>query len=56
MQIYEIFLIIIIILFVGSVFGIRIYKRIKHKPLDECACCHNRGKKLLKEYHKKFKN
>lgn len=54
MQFYEILIIIAIVLFVLSVFGVRIYKRVIHKPLDECACCHKSSKQLLKEYRKQY--
>lgn len=49
---YEILIIIIAIAIVLSVFGVRIYKLINRKPMDECACCGNKGKKLVKYYRK----
>jgi len=53
MEWYEILLIVIAVLIVLSVFGVRIYKHINRKPVDECASCGNKGKNLVKYYHKK---
>lgn len=49
MQFYEILLIIAIISFVVFIFGRQIYKKIKNKPSDDCACCSMKGKRMLKE-------
>ena len=52
MQYYEIIIVIAIVTFVFSIFGIRIYKIIKKKPIDECECCKKSAKKLIKKYHR----
>lgn len=44
------------VLVVGGVLGTYIYRKIKHKPTGECACCHPEGKDLIKEYRKKYGN
>lgn len=44
------------VLVVGGVLGTYIYRKIKHKPTGECACCHSGGKDLIKEYRKKYGN
>ena len=49
MQFYEILLIIVIISFVVFIFGRQIYKKITHKPSDDCACCGMKSKRMLKE-------
>ena len=52
MEWYEILVIVVAVLFVLAIFGVRIIKLINHKPIDECACCGNKGKKLVKYYKK----
>lgn len=52
MTLLEIIVIILASLVVISVFGVRIYKRIHHLPLDECADCQANMKKLLKKMRK----
>lgn len=52
MTLLEIIVIILASLVVVSVFGVRIYKRIHHLPLDECADCQANMKKLLKKMRK----
>ena len=46
------------VLIVGSVFGSYIYKKVKHLPTGECACCQKDSKKkqskLLKEYYRRY--
>jgi hypothetical protein len=54
MSFYEVLFIIVIISFVVFIFGREIYRKIKKLPSGECAGCHSRSKKLLKEYHKKY--
>ena len=54
MTIYEILLIIAIISFVAIIFGREIYRKKKNLPTGECACCHLKSKRLLKNYHKKY--
>lgn len=48
---------IIVILFacvvVFSVIGNYVYRRIKHLPTGECACCHKSGTKLVKQNKKR---
>ena len=51
---WEILIIIILIGFVSLVFGIRIYKMIKHIPIDECKCSPS-GSSLRKWYNKTYK-
>ena len=48
----EILVVVLTLAFLGFVIGRYIYKRIKHLPTGECACCHKSKKQLLKEYHK----
>ena len=54
MTVFEILFIIAIIAFVVFIFGREIYRKIKHKPTGECACCHSNSKRLLKNYRKKY--
>ena len=49
MKFYEVLLIIIILCFVLFVFGKQIYKKIKHKPSGECACCAMKSKRIIKK-------
>ncbi len=58
MEPIEIIVIICSILIVGSVIGNYIYRKIKHKPTGACSYCHNgtSGARLVKAYHKKYKN
>lgn len=55
-MIMDIIVIIACILIIGGVLGNYIYKRIKHLPTGECACCASKMKKkknkLVKEYYK----
>lgn len=55
MEFWEILIIIAIVGFVAIVFGLRIYKLVTGKAVDECASCHNSSKKILKEYRKKYR-
>lgn len=55
MEAYEIILVVIIILFVVYIFGKEIYIKAKKLPSGECKYCHTSSKKLLKDYHKKYK-
>jgi hypothetical protein len=43
MQPIEIITIIFVVLVLGLIFGVAIYKRIKHIPSDDC-CCKNKRK------------
>ena len=51
---WEILILIVLLSYVSLIFGIRIYRFIKHKPLDECKCTPN-GSSLVKWYHKTYK-
>lgn len=51
----EIIVIAFTTLFVVSVIGTYVYKKVKHLPTGGCAECHSiSGKKLVKEYHKTY--
>jgi type III secretory pathway component EscR len=52
MNIWEIILIIVVSIFVLSVLGIYIYKKINNLPTGECSQCAKGSKKLLKQYRK----
>lgn len=54
MSLPEILLIIAAVVFVFLVFGREIYKKKKNLPTGECAYCHSKSKKLLKDYRKKY--
>lgn len=47
MEPIEIIVIIISLVIVGSVIGSYIYKKIKHLPTGDCACCSNKMKKAF---------
>ncbi len=51
----EITVIVLCSAVVVSVFGVRIYKKIHHMPLDECADCQANMKKLIKKMRKQRK-
>ena len=55
MQFYEILVILLVVIFLSAIIGSYIYKKIKHQPTGECACC-RRDKKnaLVRAYHKKY--
>ncbi len=55
MSIGEIVFIILIVGFVCYVFSNEIYKRVKHKPTGECACCAIKSKRVLKKIKKDLK-
>jgi len=38
--------------FLVTIFGIYVYKKIHHLPTGECACCQKRAQKMLKKYRK----
>ncbi|MCR5786898.1 MAG: hypothetical protein K6G28_04290 [Acholeplasmatales bacterium] len=48
----EVIVIIAAALFVLIIFGNRIYRIIKHKPIDTCAECHNNMKMAVKRMRK----
>ncbi|MBQ9520811.1 MAG: hypothetical protein IJR67_04960 [Acholeplasmatales bacterium] len=47
MQPIEIITIIFVVVVLGLIFGVGIYKRIKHIPSDDCACKHKRKSKEM---------
>ena len=48
----EILVLVLIAAFLLTLFSIYVYKKARHLPTGECACCQKSGKKLLKSYHK----
>jgi hypothetical protein len=48
----EVIVIILAVSFVLTIFGIKIYKIINHKPSDACEECHNNMKMALKRMKK----
>lgn len=54
----EVLLIILTIfmvsLFFGAIIGSYVYKKAHHIPTGDCAYCHAKSQKLLKEYRKKY--
>lgn len=60
MDIIGIIVIIFCVLVVGGVVVNHFYRKIKHLPTGDCACCSKKGKnqknKLLEDYHRKYKN
>ena len=55
MGLIEIIVIVICVAIVVSVFGIRIYKKIHHMPVDECADCQANMKRIVKQIRKQRK-
>ena len=51
----EIIVIVMCVAVVVSVFGIRIYKKVHHMPVDECADCQANMKKIVKQIRKQRK-
>ena len=45
-----------VILFFGAIIGSYVYKKVHHMPTGECAYCHSKSKKTLKQYHKMYAN
>ena len=48
----EVLVIVVVLSFFAAIIGAYIYKKVHHLPTGDCACCHNKVKKLLKEYRK----
>lgn len=48
----EVVVISLTVIFLLTIIGNYIKKKIKGLPTGECACCHKSTKKMLKEYHK----
>lgn len=55
MEPIEIVTIVIASLFVLLLLGRYIYKKAKHLPTGECSSCGHTKNKLLKDYHKTYK-
>ena len=51
----EIIVIVACVAIVVSVFGVRIYKKIHHMPIDECADCQANMKRMVKQMRKQRK-
>lgn len=51
----EIIVIVACVVIVVSVFGVRIYKKIHHMPVDECADCQANMKRMIKQMRKQRK-
>ena len=51
----EIIVIVACVAIVVSVFGVRIYKKIHHMPVDECADCQANMKRIVKQMRKQRK-
>ena len=49
--ILEVVVISLTVIFLLTVIGNYIRKKIKGLPTGECACCHKSKEQLLKEYH-----
>ena len=54
MSILGIIVTIVAISILLLVLGNYIYRRKKNMVVGECACCASKGKKLVKDYHKKY--
>ena len=50
----EILVVVATLIFLSTVIGVYIYKRVHHLPTGDCACCHKSKKQLLKEFYKEF--
>ena len=50
----EILVIVAIVVFFAALIASYVYKKIHHIPTGECAYCHSKSKKMLKEYHKMY--
>ena len=48
----EILVVVLTLSFLLFLLGRYIYKKKKGLPIGECACCGNKGKNLVKQYHK----
>ena len=51
----EILVIIAIMVFFTLLIANFIYRKVKHIPSEECACCQNKNNQLVKEYRKTYK-
>ena len=50
----EILVIVVIIGFFAALIGVYDYKKAHGIPTGDCAACHAKSKKMLKEYHKMY--
>ena len=50
----EIIIVVLTISFLLFIIGRHFYRKKKGLPTGECACCQNKGKTLVKNYHKKY--
>ena len=55
MGLIDIIILIVGILIVILIISYFIYKKFKKEPIGDCRCCANKGNKLVKGYHKKYK-
>ena len=53
--ILEVIVILATVIFLLTIIGNYIRKKIKGLPTGECACCHKSTKKMVSEYHKLYK-
>ena len=56
MQPIEIIVIILTLLFLAFIIGRYIYRKVKHLPTGDCACCSHtkKGNNLVRAYLKKY--
>ena len=52
----EIIALFLIGIFLITIFGLYVYKKVHHLPIGECSCCHMSSKQLVKKYHKAYAN
>ena len=50
----EIIALIAIVCFLALIVSGYIYKKVRHLPTGDCACCHQGTKKMLKKYHRLY--
>ena len=48
----EILVVVLVLSFLLFLLGRHLYRKRKGLPTGECACCGNKGKNLVKQYHK----
>ena len=48
----EIIVVVLVVAFLLFLLGRHFYRKHKGLPTGECACCANKGKNLVKQYHK----
>ena len=52
----EIIVLLLVSIFLVTILGFYVYKKVHHLPTGECACCQTNGKRLVKQYHKCYCN